>query len=188
MNQPIDRLTRTMDGVEGRIGAHLTAFGQLTQSMREAEQTVVRAVTALHTAAAPLTRVGEGMSGAVTAIATGVEVAARSLSESQQSGQRLADELRTTLESLRAVWAQHESRFNGVDHSVTRILESIIGHAEAHGEALRDHVVAIDTHLSHTVNTLAANIDSLQEVAVDLTAAAQGLERFGAVLTNRPAA
>ena len=176
-----------MDSIESRIGAHLSAFEQLTKSVRDSEGAIVGSVNALRAASVPLIKVGDNLTQAMTAMVTGVDGAARSVSESQQAGLRLAEELRSTLEALKVVWAQHETRFNDVDQSVTRILSAIIGHAEAHGEALRNHVVAIDTHLAHTVNTLAANIDSLQEMVGDMTVAAQGLERVGTTLAVHPA-
>ena len=187
LGHPIERLTRTMDSIESRIGAHLSAFEQLTKSVRDSEGAVVGSVNALRAASVPLVKVGDSLSEAMAVMVTGVDSAARSVSESQQAGLRLADELRSTLESLKVVWTQHETRFNDVDQSVTRILSAIIGHAEAHGEALRNHVVTIDTHLAHTVNTLAANIDSLQEMVGDMTVAAQGLERVGTSLAVHPA-
>ena len=187
LGHPIERLTRTMDSIESRIGAHLSAFEQLTKSVRDSEGAVVGSVNALRAASVPLIKVGDSLSEAMTAMVGGVDSAARSVSESQQAGHRLAEELRSTLETLKVVWTQHETRFNDVDQSVTRILSTIIGHAEAHGEALRNHVVAIDTHLAHTVNTLAANIDSLQEMVGDMTVAAQGLERVGMSLAVHPA-
>ena len=187
LGHPIERLTRTMDSIESRIGAHLSAFEQLTKSVRDSEGAIVGSVNALRAASVPLIKVGDNLTQAMTAMVTGVDGAARSVSESQQAGLRLAEELRSTLEALKVVWAQHETRFNDVDQSVTRILSAIIGHAEAHGEALRNHVVAIDTHLAHTVNTLAANIDSLQEMVGDMTVAAQGLERVGTTLAVHPA-
>ena len=105
-------------------------------------------------------------------IAAAVEGSVSAMLQSQEAGQRLGDDLRTLCGQLQEVWGRHEARFIGVDESVARILTSIIQHTEAHGDALRTQVVAIDTHLAHAVNSLAANIEALHEITADLTAAA----------------
>ena len=132
-----------------------------------------------------MSKVGADILTAMTAMASGVDAATRALLEGQRLEQQLAEGLKSTFRDLNEIWERHEVRFMSVDESVARVLVSIIEHAEAHGEALKNHVVAIDTHLYHTVNGLAANIDSLQEITNDLTTVATGIERFAAVMAQK---
>ena len=172
LNTGIERLTGGFDQVESKLAAHLAAFEGITRSTREAEQAIAGSARALQTASLPLSRVGNDLSVSVAGIAAAVEGSVSAMLQSQEAGQRLGDDLRTLCGQLQEVWGRHEARFIGVDESVARILTSIIQHTEAHGDALRTQVVAIDTHLAHAVNSLAANLEALHEITADLTAAA----------------
>ncbi|CAK0747943.1 hypothetical protein WCLP8_1850014 [uncultured Gammaproteobacteria bacterium] len=183
--QPIDRLTRSLDLVEGKIATHLSAFDGVTRSLKDTDQAITASARALQGATMPLSKVASDIAQAMTAMVNGVDVASRALLEGQRLEQQLADGLKSTFRDLNEIWERHEARFMSVDESVARVLVSIIEHAEAHGEALKNHVVAIDTHLYHTVNSLAANIDSLQEITNDLTTVATGIERFAAVMAQK---
>nr|QNS26387.1 hypothetical protein MTCCP1_00004 [uncultured bacterium] len=182
---PIDRLTRTLDQVEGKIATHLAAFDGVSHSLQTLDPVISASARALQSAALPLSKAGSEISTAMDAMVGGVDAVARTLLEGQRSGEVLSDSLKTTFGELREVWDRHEARFIAVDESVMRILVSIIEHAEAHGEALKNHVVAIDTHLSQIVGSLAVNIDSLQETTNDLTAAAVGMERVLAIIAEK---
>jgi hypothetical protein len=182
---PIDRLTQTLDLVEGKIAAHLAAFDGLSRSLQALDPVITASARALQGAALPLSKAGTEISTAMDSMVGGVDAVARTLVEGQKNGQMLCDDLKATFGELREVWDRHEARFVSVDESVMRILVSIIEHAEAHGEALKNHVVAIDTHLSHIVSSLAANIDSLQETTNDLATTAVGMERIMAVIAEK---
>ncbi|MEI6559512.1 MAG: hypothetical protein WCO00_13995 [Rhodospirillaceae bacterium] len=181
----IERLTGGFDQVESKLAAHLAAFEGITRSTREAEQAIAGSARALQTASLPLSRVGTDLSASVSTIAAGVDGSVRALLQSQEAGQRLGDELKAICGQLQEVWSRHEARFTAVDESVARILTSIIQHAEAHGDSLRNHVVAIDTHLAHAVNSLAANIEALQEMTSDLTEAVNGADRLAELMDGK---
>ena len=167
--QHIDGLGRALDAIEGRLAGHAAALDGVNRSARETETAFAGSARALTQAATPLARVGETMAHSMTALTRTVEGTADTLKESQHQGQNLAADLRETLHRLQAVWQQHESRFSDVDDSLSRVLTSIIEHVDAHGAALRDHVVKIDTHLAQTVSNLAGNVEALQETASELT-------------------
>ena len=173
----IERLTGGFDQAEGKLTAHLAAFEAITRSTREAEQAIAGTARSLQTATLPLSRASTELSDSVAAIAAGVENSVRTLLQSQEAGQRLGEDLRAVSENLQEVWKRHETRFIGVDDSVARILTTIIQHTEAHGDAVRNQVVAIDSHLAHAVNSLAANIEALHEMTATLTEAASKKEK-----------
>ena len=181
----MERLTGCFDQVEGRLAAHLAAFDNITRATQATEQAIAGSARALQVASLPLTRVTTELSGAIATIAGGVDGSVRALREGQDAGKRLADELRATLDKLNETWNQHEARFVAVDESVARIFASIIQHTERHGDAVRDHVVAIDTHLAHAVNSLAANIEALQEMTSDLTEAVNGTDRLATLISDK---
>ncbi len=181
----IERLSGGFEQVEGKLAAHLAALEAITRTSREAEQAMAGSARALQTASLPLSRAGTELSGAITAIAAGIDGSARALLQGQEAGQRLGDDLRAICEQLQEVWSRHEARFIAVDESVARILASIIQHAETHGDAVRNHVVAIDTHLAHAVSSLAANIEALQEMTSDLTEAVNGTDRLASLISDK---
>ena len=166
--QQLDALGRAMAIVESRIAGHASALEGVNRAVRETETALEGSAHAVAAAAAPLARSGEVMARSTLALAGSVETTAETLKESQRQGQTLAADLRETLQRLQTVWSRHENRFADVDESLSRILTSIIDHVDAHGAALRDHVVKIDTHLAQTVNNLAGNVEALQETATDL--------------------
>ena len=181
----IERLSGGFEQAEGQLAAHLAALESVTRSTREAELAIAGSARALQTASLPLSRVGAELSGAITAIAAGIDGSARALLEGQQAGRQLGDDLKAICAQLQEVWSRHESRFIAVDESVARILTSIIQHTEAHGDSVRNHVVAIDTHLAHAVNSLAANIEALQEMTSDLTEAVNGTDRLASLISDK---
>ncbi len=187
LNASIERLAGNFDQVEGRLASHLAAFDGLSRTVHETDQAIATSARALQTASLPLSRVGTDIAGSVTALTSGIDAAVRALLGGQESGQRLADELKTTCGQLQEVWSRHEGRFVAVDDSVARILSAIIQHAEAHGEAVRNHVVAIDNHLGHAVGSLAANIEALQEMTSDLTEAVNGTDRLASLISGKAA-
>ena len=167
----IDGLGRAIAAVESRIAGHAAALDGVNRATRETETALEGSARAVTDAATPLVRSGEAMARSTQALAHSVETTVETLKDSQQQGRTLAADLRETLQRLQVVWTQHETRFTDVDRSLTRILTSIIDHVDAHGAALRDHVVKIDTHLAQTVNNLAGNVEALQETATELTKA-----------------
>ncbi len=174
----IDTLNRALASVENRIGAHAAALEGVNRSARETESAFTGAARAVGTASAPLTRIGEAMAQSMDTLAHTMGTTVDGLKESQHQGQTLASDLRETLHRLQTVWSQHESRFIGVDDSLSRVLTAIIEHVDAHGAALRDHVVKIDTHLAQTVNNLAGNVEALQETASELNRAVTGIRKI----------
>ncbi len=187
LNASIERLSGNFDQVEGRLASHLAAFDGLSRTVHETDKAIATSARALQTASLPLSRLGTELSGSVTALTSGLNSAIRALVGGQEAGQRLAEDLKTTCGQLQEVWSRHEERFLAVDESVARILTSIIQHAEAHGEAIRNHVVAIDGHLGHAVGALAANIEVLQEMTSDLTEAVSGTERQTPLIRDKTA-
>ena len=167
----LDALGRAMAAVESRIAGHATALEGVNRAARETETALEGSARAVAAAAAPLARSGETMAASTQALARSVQTTAETLKDSQHQGQSLAADLRETLQRLQIVWSQHENRFADVDENLSRILTSIIDHVDAHGAALRDHVVKIDTHLAQTVNNLAGNVEALQETANEITKA-----------------
>ena len=174
----IDGLTAALEAVERRIATHASALEGTARSARETEAALSGSARALGAAAQPLTTMSEAVAQSMTAIARTVDATVETLKESQHQGQHLSNELRGTLQQLQLIWGQHEGRFAAVDDSLARVLTSIIEHVDAHGAALRDHVVKIDTHLAQTVNNLAGNIEALQETASELTRAVTGVRKL----------
>jgi hypothetical protein len=173
--QQFDGLSRTLGMVETKIGTHAVALENVNRSARDTETAMSSSARALSGATQPLTRMAETVAKSMEAVAATVDLTVETLKDSQRQGQSLAAELRGTLQQLQLVWAQHESRFTAVDDSLARVLTSIIEHVDAHGAALRDHVVKIDTHLAQTVNNLAGNVEALQETASELAKAVTGI-------------
>ncbi|MEI8393185.1 MAG: hypothetical protein WCF85_00515 [Rhodospirillaceae bacterium] len=184
--QQIDGLNRALGSVENRIGGHITALDGVNRSTRETGTALAETARTVGIATAPLARVGEVMAVSMDAVSRSVAVTVDTLKESQHQGQNLAADLRDTLQRLQAIWGQHENRFVEVDDSLSRVLTSIIEHVDAHGGALRDHVVKIDTHLAQTVNNLAGNVEALQETAAELTRAVSGIRKLVEALPAPP--
>ncbi|CAK0765390.1 hypothetical protein WCLP8_3840001 [uncultured Gammaproteobacteria bacterium] len=173
-----DGLGRTLATVEGKIAAHAAALEGVNRSARETETAMAGSAKALTTTTQPLTKAGEAMAKSMETVAGTVALTVETLKESQRQGQSLAGDLRGTLHQLQTIWSQHESRFTEVDVSLARVLTSIIEHVDAHGAALRDHVIKIDTHLAQTVNNLAGNVEALQETAGEMTKAITGMRKL----------
>ncbi len=171
LSHRIDALGRAMAAIESRIAGHAAALEGVNRAARETETALEASARAVATAAAPLARSGEAIALTTQALARSVETTAETLRESQHQGQSLATDLRETLNRLQTVWTRHENRFADTDESLARILTSIIEHVDAHGGALRDHVVKIDTHLAQTVNNLAGNVEALQQTTEEITKA-----------------
>ncbi len=184
--QHIDGLGRSLETVEGRLAGHATALEGINRAARETETAFEGSARAVAAAAAPLARTGEAMVHSMQTLAHTVETTVATLKESQHQGQNLAADLRETLQRLQIVWTQHSSRFTDVDDSLSRVLTSIIEHVDAHGAALRDHVVKIDTHLAQTVNNLAGNVEALQETAAELTRAVSVIQKIVEKLPPAP--
>nr|QNS26442.1 hypothetical protein MTCCP1_00059 [uncultured bacterium] len=170
-----DGLSRTLALVETKIGTHAVALESVNRSARETETAMASSARALGATTQPLTRMAETVAKSMDSVAATVDLTVETLKDSQRQGQSLAAELRGTLQQLQLVWAQHENRFVAVDDSLARVLTSIIEHVDAHGAALRDHVVKIDTHLAQTVNNLAGNVEALQETASELAKVVVGV-------------
>ena len=175
--QQIDALGRALGTVESRIAGHATALEGVNRATRETG-TALEGSARAAAAAEPLARTGDAMARSMQGLARTVEATVETLRESQHQGQTLATDLRETLQRLQLVWTQHEGRFAEVDDSLSRVLTSIIEHVDAHGAALRDHVVKIDTHLAQTVNNLAGNVEALQETALELTRTVTGIQKI----------
>ena len=178
LSHQIDALGRAMAMVEGRIAGHAAALDGVNRAARDTESALEGSARAVAAAAAPLARSGEAFAHTTQALARSIETTAETLRESQHQGQSLAADLRETLQRLQTVWTQHETRFADTDDSLARILTSIIDHVDAHGAALRDHVVKIDTHLAQTVNNLAGNVEALQETAGEITKAMNIMQKI----------
>ena len=93
----------------------------------------------------------------------------------QQELGRISKETAVTLEKLQHVWEQYERRFENVDTSLGKTVETMISNLKGNAASFSEYVVKVDRNLAGTVAQLAGNIEELSHAAEEFRRATEQL-------------
>jgi ABC-type transporter Mla subunit MlaD len=113
---------------------------------------------------------------AARSMATQVDNSAAVLIEAKATMRQVSESLTTMIEAATRSWQQYEERFDNVDQSLVRTINTVMENFKSNAEAVRDFVNKIDGQLGEAVSLFAGNIEDLQESAELLEKSTQSLE------------
>ena len=149
-------------------GEHARTMEASGASVAGASGELGRAAAEMKAATAPLTEATRTIRDAVA----GTRDATREQGEHARTVvaeyRQIAERLRDTGAAAQSAWADYKARFEGVDQSLAKSLDTIAGAGSDHARALNERVGQIDTALGAAVDRMAQAIDELHETVEEM--------------------
>ena len=168
LNIRTDGLISALGDLENKFGVHAVSLRGLNDATRSTADVMAGTAKALKDSTAPLSQAEQGLSRVSDVLRQSVERLFDHMLPIQQELSRLSRETAATLEKLQGVWGQYEQRFENVDASLGKTVESIINNLKGNATSFSDYVKNVDGLLAKTVAQLAGNIEELSHTAEEL--------------------
>lgn len=129
-------------------------LNQASESATDAGRALQAAAGDIGKAAAPVRDVAESLGAAAAGLTRSCDAAVRTLTETQQAGQRQAEEIRRTAEAAVTAWQGYRDRFEQIDGNLARAFDAMTNALTSNAKLMGDRVNDIDTALGKSVQYL----------------------------------
>ena len=168
LNARANGLISALEDIENKLGVHAVVLRGLNDSTRSTADVMAGTAKTLKDSTVPLAQTEQGLLRVSDALRQSVERLFDHMEPIQRELARLSRETAATLEKLQGIWGQYEKRFENVDSSLGKTVESIINNLKGNASSFSEYVRNVDSHLAKTVGQLAGNIEELSHTAEEL--------------------
>ena len=154
--------------VESQMASYRDTMRHVAESTSRAGNTIADASRHFQEASEPLAEVATDIAAASRETRATIQTAVEAIRSAQGQVQDVATVLRDTARTSGEAWAAYSRRFEGVDESLGKILEQMIGQVQAALDAIQRYVTEIDGAMSSSIDRLGGGIETLGEIAESL--------------------
>jgi methyl-accepting chemotaxis protein len=173
LNERTNSLMAALEIIENRLAVHAASLRKINDSAQSTVDAMGGAARSLKDSTALLSLAEQGLARVSEALKLSVDRLFDHMLPIQKELGRLSSEITATLDKLQQVWGRHEKRFEDVDASLGKTVETMIGNLRVNAESFSEYVVKIDKNLAGTVTQLAGNVQELSYTAEELRRAAE---------------